>query len=132
MARAYITLARRDIDDNMLQILDLWPNSSLRLPPYEPPGQTGYLSWTAQNSTMAAHTNDGGVLRATGTYYGLATYLACRLSNAGATPTAANCNTMATAILARVVAGIALILVAMVIRPSYRRPPEPPRATDEP
>jgi len=57
---------------------------------------------------MAAHTNDGGVLRATGTYYGLATYLACRLSNAGATPTAANCNTMATAILARVVAGIAL------------------------
>lgn len=39
----YICLARSDIPEGTLQVLDLWPNSSLRLPPYEPPGQTRYL-----------------------------------------------------------------------------------------
>lgn len=112
MARAYICLARGDIDNNNLQILDLQPNSSLRVPAYEGAGQTGYLAWAPQNSTMVAHTNDGGVLRATGTYYGLATYLAARLDNQSTgfhlCVTAANANTIATAILARVVAGSAL------------------------
>ena len=108
MARAYIAFARKDIDDNMLQILDLQPNSSLRNPIYEGAGQTGYLAWAAQNDTLAALTNNGGVRSATTTSYGLGAYLVCRLSNAGNTPTAANCNTIATAILARIKAGSAL------------------------
>ena len=30
MARAYIVVARNDVPDNLLQSLDLWPNTSHR------------------------------------------------------------------------------------------------------
>ncbi len=119
MARAYIVFARKDIHPNRPQILDLYPNTSQRNSVLDGAGQTGYLSWIAQNDTMAAHTNDGGVLKATGTYYGLATYLAARIDDITTapgqhlTPTAPNCNTIATAILARVKAGSALTLAGI-------------------
>ena len=116
MARAYIALARGDIDDNMLQILDLQPNSSLRNPIYEGAGQTGYMAWTAQNETIA-HTNAGGVLQATATYVGLATYIGARVDDI--TGGGNNCvvaleaNRAAQAILARVRQGQALTLAGI-------------------
>ena len=112
MARAYIVLARGDIDDNGLQIMDLWPNSSLRVPAYEPAGQTGYLAWTAQHDTLVAYTVNV-TSRMTGTKYGLAAYMADNVEdndNGNVIMTFARCNTIATNILARVRQGQALEL----------------------
>jgi hypothetical protein len=111
MSRAYIVLARKDIDDNNLQILDLQPNTSLRNPIYEGAGQTGYLAWTAQNDAIA-HTNVGGVLTATAIYVGLATYIGARVDDitggGHVCVSAANANAAASAILGRVRLGLAL------------------------
>jgi hypothetical protein len=111
MARAYIVYARKDIDDNGLQILDLQPNTSQRNSIYDPPGQTGYLAFASQNDTVA-HTNDAGVLKATATYYGLAAYIGARVDDITGgghmCPVAADANAAAVAILARVRQGLAL------------------------
>ncbi len=116
MARAYICLARGDIDNNGLQVLDLQPNSSLRNPIYEGAGQTGYLAWTAQHDTVA-YTDVGGVKNATAVYNGLAAYIAARVDDitggGNLCPTAADANAAATAILARIVAGSALTLAGI-------------------
>jgi hypothetical protein len=110
MARAYIVLARRDIDENNLQVTDLWPNTSQRNGVYDPIGQSGYLAYHAQNDTVAL-TNDGGVMDATADYVGLAAYLVCRVDDITGghhAPAAADANAAATAILARVRQGLAL------------------------
>ncbi len=112
MARAYICLARADIEDSMLQVLDLKPNSSQRVPAYDGAGQTAYLPFAAQNSTVA-HTDVGGVLTASAAYNGLAAYICARVDDVNGVGghgcvSAANANTIATAILARLVAGSAL------------------------
>lgn len=53
MPRAYVVLARNDLDRNFLQLLDIRPNTSLRNFPYTPPGQTGYISEFAQNDAVS-------------------------------------------------------------------------------
>jgi hypothetical protein len=51
--------------------LDLWPNTSLRNPAIDPPGQTKYVSYQTQNDTVVT---DGGRVT-TAAYDGLAAYL---------------------------------------------------------
>jgi len=66
----YICLARSDIPSGTVQILDLWPNSSLRLPPYDPPGQTRYLKRPTSDSV---NFNPNGTLERD--VWGMAAYL---------------------------------------------------------
>lgn len=113
MARAYVCLARNDLDENLLQVIDLVPNTSLRNFPYTPAGQTGYLTWFAQNEAVATTAGGGGVQTMTAKTYGLAGYLIDVVED---TPgpnlaiTAADANTIAAAILTRVGLGLPLTL----------------------
>jgi len=110
MTRAFICLARNDLPPSELQVLDLWPNTSQRLPPYEPPGQTGYVSFFVQNNLPTV--SGAGPILASNTSYGLQAYLLSNIDNqAGGghkTPSVANCTTIGAAILAAVEAGTAL------------------------
>lgn len=118
MARAYICVARNDLDENFLQVLDLKPNTSQRNQTLDPPGQTGYQTWfprdAAVNSTVATAAGAGGgaSVDTTVVSYGLAAYLIDHVQNqdGGATAaiTAAMANAARTAIFARVAAGQAL------------------------
>lgn len=111
--RAYIVLARNDLADNFLQILDLKPNSSLRNQSYEPAGQTHYPTFFVQNSTVALTSGDGGILTTNDTYYGLAAYLVDNVENVGdgnLALTEDQANGIASAILTRVAAGLPLAL----------------------
>jgi hypothetical protein len=103
MARAYITLARNDLDANLLQVLDLSPNSSQRVPSLTPEGQTGYVTYLPQHDTIVA----GG----TTAYYGLAAYLWDTIedvTNGNKHMTVADCNAVAAGILAAQGLGTAL------------------------
>lgn len=115
MARAYIVLNRNDLPDNLLQVLDLKPNSSQFLPAYDGQdgGQTGYQTWwprdAAVNSDVATTNLGGGTLAMNGTAYGLAAYLIDNVENNPlGTITAANANAARNSILAKVAAGTAL------------------------
>jgi len=86
MARAYIVLARNDLDEDLLQVLDLAPNSSQFSPAYDGQGtgQTGYLTHYLIDGVNVPVTLDipgagGGATRdfsaAVPFHYGLSTYL---------------------------------------------------------
>lgn len=111
MARAFVCLARNDLDENLLQLLDLVPNTSLRNFPYTAAGQTGYVSDFVQNELPVLF-NNGGVLEADGTVYGLAAYLLdnVEVDATGQLMSAANSATIATAIITRVIGGLSLTL----------------------
>lgn len=74
----YICLARTDIPDGTIQILDLSPNSSQRSLIYEPPGQTRYVNRAVNDIPQPKP--DGTVLEDT---VGLSAYLADRVSPGG-------------------------------------------------
>lgn len=61
----YICLARNDIPDGTLQVLDLAPNTSLRNQSIDPPGQTRYLKRT-RRVNVDVGVNDGLAARGTG------------------------------------------------------------------
>jgi hypothetical protein len=110
MARAYITLARNDLDENLLQVLDLKPNSSQRVPSLTPEGQTGYLTYLPQHDTIIT-TAPAGVITTSAAYYGLAAYLWDNVNdadNANIHLTAARANAISAALLAAVGLGTAL------------------------
>jgi len=110
MTRAFICLARNDLPPSELQVLDLWPNTSLRLSPYDGQGQTGYVSWFRQNDLPTV--SGGGPILAASTAYGLQAYLLSNIDNQSGgghkTPSVANVTTMTGSILALVAAGTAL------------------------
>lgn len=115
MATAFICLARADLADNGLQITDLWPNTPQKNAIYEPGlGQTGYLSFTPQNDTVA--TTGAGPITTDAQYAGLAAWMLDNIENTGGsigggTPlTALMANTIGAALLARVVAGQTMTL----------------------
>lgn len=113
MPRAYITLARNDLDENHLQLLDLVPNTSLRNFPYTPPGQTGYLSLLVQNDAITLVDTGAGVWAPTTTVYGLSAYLMDNVENTSGgneSLTAAEAGNIAADILVRVAAGTSLEL----------------------
>jgi hypothetical protein len=118
MARAYIVLNRNDLPNNMLQVLDLKPNSSQFLPASEgqDSGQTGYQTWWAGDAAInSAALEQGGAgggasVDADGDQYGLAPYLMStvedQVTNAAITDAVANATR--NSIFAKVVAGTAL------------------------
>lgn len=117
MAKAYLVVARNDIDNNMLQVLDLQPNTSQRNPIYEGAGQTGYLAYALQNDVVAAYgVGGGGEDTMTGDTYGLAAYLVDNvkdLDNGDVILTPARANAIAGGIEAAITAGTALTLAAI-------------------
>jgi len=113
MATAYIVSARTDLENSLLQVLDLKPNSSQRNLIYDGQGQTTYLSFTAQNDTVAL--SGGGPITTDALYRGMAAYLVDRVQNrtgggGDLALTAPEANSIAISILARVVAGQSLLL----------------------
>ena len=68
----FICLARTDIQDGVLQILDLQPNTSQANDSVDPPGQTKYVNET-QNDVVA--TTGAGPITTNAQYDGLAAYL---------------------------------------------------------
>lgn len=112
MARAYICVTRNDLGQGALQTLDLISNVSQRNSIYDPIGQTGYLSFAAQHDTVA--TAGAGPKTATADFYGLAAYLIDNVAlHAGGAITAANANTIASALLVNMAAGAAMTSAAI-------------------
>lgn len=112
MASAFICLARADLADNGLQVTDLWPNTSQKSAIYEPGlGQTGYLSFTPQDDTVA--TTGAGPITTNAQYSGIAAWMMDNIENVGGggiplTPAIANA--IGPILLARVVAGQSMTL----------------------
>ena len=77
MARAYIVVARNDVPDNLLQTLDIWPNTSQRNAAVDPAGQTHYNSFFLLDGVNAPVALAGaGPITVNGDAYGLSAYLA--------------------------------------------------------
>lgn len=104
----YICMIRNDIPDGVLQVLDLFPNTSLRNSIYDPKGQTKYVN-RLQNDTVSVTAS-----ATAGEYKGLAAYLIDAVADGGdgGALTATEANTMAAGIIANVLdAGAAASLV---------------------
>jgi len=83
MARAYIVLARNDLDDNLLQVLDLEPNTSQRSD-LDPPGQTHYETfYLIDGINLPVQTAVAANITIDGDNYGLSSYLIDRVENTG-------------------------------------------------
>jgi hypothetical protein len=107
MNMPYICLLRTDIPEGILQVLDLWPNTSQRNPAMDPPGQTRYVSFQPQNNTVVT---TGATRIVSAAYYGIAAYLIDHIVSGGliggtAPLSDTNANNCAIAILARARAG---------------------------
>ena len=112
----YICMIRTDIDNGVLQVLDLYPNSSLRNPIYDAVGQTKYVDRCV--SDTVATTTSGGNDVTVSAYTGLAAYLLANVEKGGLAAgtsalTDANANTIATNIIAAMDAGSASTLAAI-------------------
>lgn len=112
MTRAFIVLNRNDLPDNLLQVLDLKPNSSQFSPAYngQNSGQTGYATWWARDASVNTTVATDGAFLLNGVAYGLAAYLIDNVEDqaAGAALTAAQANAARTSILGKAAAGTAL------------------------
>lgn len=79
----FICMARNDIPDGTLQVLDLWPNTSLRNQSIDPPGQTRYINRTPRCaiavSAAGVATGGAGNRAADGQLRGLEAYLLDRI-----------------------------------------------------
>lgn len=75
----YICLARTDIPDGVVQVLDLEPNASLRHPAYDPPAQTRYVNRV--QDALASVQADGSLAEAQ--VNGLRAYLLDRVEPGG-------------------------------------------------
>lgn len=98
----YICLRRTDIQSGVLQLLDLWPNTSLRNAAIDPPGQTKYVSFRPQNDTV--DTGAGPTFTTVAAYKGVAAYLIDNVVKGGLAAgtgalTKANANTIAAAVV---------------------------------
>lgn len=98
MARAYIVLARQDMDGQLLQILDLKPNTSQAIPGYNLLPQTHYKTFLPQNDTVAV---GGGNYSAD--YYGVAAYLLDHVDDGGGAMSATEANTAAAELLGNII-----------------------------
>lgn len=77
----FICLIRTDIPDGTLQVLDLWPNTSLRNQVYDPPGQTKYIN-RVQNDTVVTVASGGNDVTVA-EYKGVAAYLLNHIESGG-------------------------------------------------
>lgn len=77
----YICLARGDIPDGVVQVLDLLPNSSQRIPSLTPPGESRYVNRVKRGTAGISPT--GGLLATRGHLDGLEAYLLDRIEPGG-------------------------------------------------
>lgn len=119
MARAYIVLARNDLDDSLLQVLDLKPNAtpSIGSVIYGGSPQGGYQTFyllDGVNAPVATKAGAGGgaSLDVDGDTYGLSAYLLDNVEDTGAgeSLTAAEAIAISILIEADVASGTALTL----------------------
>jgi len=119
MARAYIVLARNDLEDNLLQVLDLKPNAtpSKGSRVYANVPQGGYQSFYLLDGVNAAVVLQAGAAGGAsfdidGDVYGLSAYLIDRVEDTGGNEalTAAEAVTISGLIEAAASAGTALTL----------------------
>lgn len=104
----YICLARTDIPDGQVQILDLKPNSSQRSLIYEPEGQTRYVNRAENTGLIFTAAGD-----TSGVADGLSAYLVDRVEPVGGSWTPADQATVSAGLLARVDAGQGMTLAAV-------------------
>lgn len=106
----FIAMRRTDIPNGVLQVLDLWPNTSLRNLIYDPIGQTKYIN-RFTTDTLAALSANATVAE----YSGLAAYLIDHVednvANVAITVTVANA--AAAGITALLDAGSAITVAAV-------------------
>lgn len=76
----YICLARGDIPDSVIQVLDLLPNSSQRIPSLTPPGESRYVNRVKRGTANISTT---GLLGAIGHLDGLEAYLLDKVEPGG-------------------------------------------------
>lgn len=112
----FICMIRTDIEDGVLQVLDLYPNTSLRNPIYDAVGQTKYVN-RCQNDTVATTTSGGNDVTIS-EYKGVAAYLLDHVESGGLAAgtgalSDANANTIADNIIAAMDAGTAMSLAAV-------------------
>ena len=113
MSRAYICLVRNDLDNNLLQVLDLKPNTSQMVPSLMPAGQTGYVTWSAQMDAVSVSDSGAGVYTTDADYYGLAAYVLDNIENVGGgdlAMTLAQANSIQDALWYQVTHGLSLTL----------------------
>lgn len=108
----YICKIRTDVSDGILQVVDLQPNESQRNLIYEPRGQNKYPR-RVQNATIA--TSGAGPIVTVAAYQGLGAWLIDQIEDTpnGDALTAAQTNTIALALIARMDAGLALTTAAV-------------------
>jgi hypothetical protein len=103
------------LEDNLLQVLDLVPNTSQLNPIYQGQGQTGYLTWFPQNDAVAL--TAGPPVTVNSTVYGVRAYLLDSIddqSGGGNAPmSVASANLVSIAILNRVAQGLPLTGAAL-------------------
>lgn len=81
MALVYPVLVRNDLPDNLLQFVDVRPNTSQANVPFEGVGNTGYITHWVQNDLPAVTDIGAGVQRTNANYVGLAAYLLDNIEN---------------------------------------------------
>ena len=123
MARAYIVSVRNDLDEKLLQVVDLKPNSSQFSPAYDGQnsGQTGYLPpWLLDGvnndgPTGGVQTTVGVNITINGDMYGLSTYLICKVEDSigGGAILAGDAADISGGILGAAAAGTALDIAAI-------------------
>lgn len=109
--RVYPVLARNDLSENLLQFVDVTPNTSLATGQQLNECNTGYITWDTLNDTVLTTTVVNTTTDAE--YDGLAAYLLDNVDNVGGGHiilTEANCAGIALAILGQVRFGLGLEL----------------------
>jgi len=106
----FIAMRRTDIPNGVLQVLDLWPNTSLRNQIYDPIGQTKYINRLQNDTLLALSANV-----TTATFVGLGAYLIDHVikNSTNTTISVANANTVAGNIISAVNAGTTLTLATI-------------------
>ncbi len=112
----YVCMIRTDIDDGTLQLLDLWPNTSLLNPMNMPAGQTKYVR-RCENDTVVINAVGANTVT-DAAYEGVAAYLLDNVEQGGLAAgtdsmTALEANTIAAAIVTAMDAGTAMGLAAV-------------------
>ena len=110
--RVYPVLARNDLSDNLLQFVDVTPNTSLATGQQLNECNTGYGTWDAIRDPEANRTT-AGTTTTDEVCNGLQGYLLDNVDNVGGGHiilTKANCNTISLAIVGRVASGLDLEL----------------------
>lgn len=117
MPQVFLIMRRTDIPDGVLQVVDLWPNTSQKNAIYPPGlGQTGYIH-NIPDPSIAAFVDPGPPVTATADLTGVAAYLIGNIDPGaapGAAPfTGAQADTAAAGIVAIAEAGTVLTLAAV-------------------